>query len=148
MNKLTRREFCWKKNEIWKYFSEDQRLKVTMEWEEARAEFFHPSDRSVSDSIGGLTTTSSSRRTVLESGTADSRRSRSNAPLVPITTNPFMYRVIQKAKPFYKWKCMLQNGIAFWRLCNEIWLVKLTQGGFGEQKSFSAAGSEQQHLWK
>jgi hypothetical protein len=56
-----------------------------MEWEEARAEFFqetYPSDRSVSDSIGGLTTTSSSRRTVLESGTADSRRSRSNAPLI------------------------------------------------------------------
>jgi hypothetical protein len=36
----------------------------------------YPSDRSVSDSIGGLTTTSSSRRTVIESGTADSRRSR------------------------------------------------------------------------
>ena len=60
-----------------------------MEWEEARAEFFqetYPSDRSVSDSIGGLTTTSSSRRTVLESGTADSRRSRSNAPLVASIT--------------------------------------------------------------
>ncbi len=48
---------------------------ASMEWEEARAEFFqetYPCDRSVSDSIGALTNASASntgRRTVLESGT-------------------------------------------------------------------------------
>ena len=52
-----------------------------MDWEEARSEFFqetYPSDRSVSDSVSALTGTINSRRTVIESGTADSRRSRSS----------------------------------------------------------------------
>jgi hypothetical protein len=53
---------------------------ASMEWEEARAEFFqetYPSDRSVSDSIGALTTNTSAsntgRRTVIESVGTGSR---------------------------------------------------------------------------